>query len=461
MALFTGRSRELGRLRGLLDGRESRVVRVTGVRGGGKSALVRRAVSDYPALVHRCAPLPDAAIRAALSERVGAGVAGAGGSDGWPKLVEQIAALADGLTRPLVLVLDDAHRLAQARSRWLAPMLALLADRAASGAAPIHIVLVGQRDGLPEDEALAPRSGETLEVQPLPLRAATPLLPGTTPEDKLLAYGVFGGLPGVLTRLDRNVTVGTNVRHLVLSADGALADADAIWLERDLQTPARYNAILTALAPGETDWAAVHAGVPDLGRSGQVAPYLAKLTQLGLVTARRSLDADPSSRSTRYAIADPFLAFWYRFVPSIRYGIEAESESASYGRAVRPSLDDHLASVFPALCRQHMRFDALETLGANAREGGSLWGAGYELPVAGLLTSGAAYYGACVWVPDETGGTPLTEIERSMRETRFGFGRERRLRLVFTGRPAPQSLRREVVRTRDAALIDAGALVGG
>jgi uncharacterized protein len=454
MARFSGRSRELGLLRGILDGRESRILRLSGIRHGGKSALVRRAVSGYPAIVHRCAALPDAAIRAALAERVEAP------DDEWPALLDRVAALADGHDRPFVLVLDDAHRLAQARARWLAPLLALLERRASAGASPIHMVLVGQRDGLPDDDRLGALGGETIEVEPLPLRAAAPLLPGTTPEDKLLAYGVFGGIPGVLARLDRDVTVGTNVRRLLLSEDGALADVDAVWLERDLQTPARYNAILAALAPGETDWAALHAGVPDLGRSGQVAPYLAKLAQLGLVTARRSLDAEPSSRSTRYGIADPFLAFWYRFVPPIRYGIEAEPESVSYGRAVRPSLDEHLASVFPTVCRQHMRFDALETLGANAREGGSLWGSGYDLPVAGLLTSGAAYYGACFWAPDDGERAPLADIERSMRETRYGFGRERRLRLVFAGRAAPASVRRQVARNRDAALVDASALVG-
>lgn len=431
------------------------MLRITGIRGGGKSALARRGVSQHPSLVHRCAPLPDAAIRAALAERVGSA------SVEWAEILEQIAARADGSDRPFTLVLDDAHRLAQARSRWLAPLLSLLARRSSAGAAPMHVVLVGPRDGLPTEEQLAPHGSDPIDVEPLHARAAAPLLPGSSAEDKLLAYGVFGGIPRVLVGLDRDLTLGTNVRHLVLSPDGALADAGAYWLERDVQTPARYHAALTALAPGETDWSSVHAGVPDLGRSGQVAPYLARLGELGLVTSRRSLDAEPGSRSTRYALADPFLAFWYRFVPSVRYGGEAESESASYGRAVRPSLDDHLRSVFPRLCRQHMRFDAVETLGANAREEGSLWGADYELPVAGLLRSGAAYYGACVWAPDRATESPLAHIERSMRETRYGFGRERRLRIVFTGRPPSPELRREIVRNRDAVLIDAAAMVGG
>ncbi len=107
-----------------------------------------------------------------------------------------------------------------------------------------------------------------------------------------------------------------------------------------------------------------------------------------------------------------------------------------------------------------MARDAIETLGANAREDGSLWGAGYDLPVAGILTSGAAYYGTCHWETSGRTDTPLDAIDRQVRETRYGFGRERRLRLLFTGHHAPRRLQREVARRHDAELIDADALVG-
>jgi hypothetical protein len=308
-------------------------------------------------------------------------------------------------------------------------------------------------------EELSPAPVETVTVEPLPLRAAAPLLPGSRPLDKLEAYAVLGGLPRVLNRIDRGVTTGTNLRRLILHPSGSLSEAGADFLERDLQTPPRYNAIMLALSRGETDWGGVHAGVPDLSRSGQVAPYIARLAQLGLVVGRRSLDASAASRSTRYAIADPFLAFWFRFVLPYRHGLR-ESESDYHARVIRPGMADHLQRIFPAVCRQHMRFDAIETMGANARENGSLWGTDYDLPIAGLLTSGAAYYGTCAWSYDERSAAPIAEIEHGMRESRYGFGRERRVRLVFTGLPAPRSLRREVARNREALLIDADALLG-
>ena len=78
-----------------------------------------------------------------------------------------------------------------------------------------------------------------------------------------------------------------------------------------------------------------------------------------------------------------------------------------------------------------MRHDALETVGSNARECGSLWGAGYEISVAGILGSGSAFYGRPVDRRQRRIGE-LASLDRAIRETRYGFGREQRLRILFT-----------------------------
>lgn len=459
-----GRPKELGQLRSLLDSRNPVLAVVAGIRGGGKSTLVRHAMRDYEGVVHVCPPLPDPAQRAMLAKRLRvADRKGSGDDASWTEIFDSVVDLATGHSRPYVLVLDDAHRLGEARSRFLQPLRQAL-RRAAEVDTALHVVLVGADRDLVKGEDIdsAPRTAR-LEVRPLPFRAAVPSLPGRDAARKIRAYGVFGGIPRVLEQLDADLTVGTNVRRLLLSPDGPLADAGGIWLERDVQTPARYYAIMRTVARGEADWAAVHDGVSDLTRSGQVAPYLKRLAELGLVEPRRSVDASPRGRARRYAVTDPFLAFWFRFVLPSRLDLRSgedgeEGEGDEYARVIRPAIDDHMRAVFPMVCRQHMIFDAIETLGVTAREGGSLWGPGYDLPVAGILANGAAYFGACRW--SDEGSSPVDLIEAGIRETRYGFGRERRLRLVFTGRPPPVELRRRVVRHQDAHLIDAEALMG-
>lgn len=502
-----GRSKELGRLRSFLDRKDPQFVLVSGIRGGGKSTLVRHAMADHPSLLHVCPPLPDPAQRTMLAHRIRA-LEPADGVDPsptrpnawiadddsdlpadatWNDIVDALLGKLASSARPFVLVLDDAHRLTEARSRYFDPFLAG-AVRAASEGVGLHVVFVGPVGALPvvstadgpADVGSGPNGVRTerIRVDPLPFRAVAPLLPGRSAQGRARAYGVFGGIPRVLGMLDNSVTVGTNVRRLLLNPDGPLAQAGSAWLERDVQAPARYYAIMRTLARGEADWGAVHAGVSDLTRSGQVAPYLKRLGELGLVDARRSIDASPGSRSTRYAITDPLLAFWFRFVLPYRIGPIGTPASAPrkpdgagsgrppdglreyYARAIRPRIDEHMETVLPIVCRQHLTSDSIETLGAVSREGGSLWGTGYDIPVAGMLTSGAAYYGDCRWTHGEERPSPLQTIEHGMRETRYGFGRERRLRLVFVGRPAPAALRRAVARTQDAELIDAEVLAG-
>lgn len=463
---FVGRAAELGRLRGALDRREASVVRVSGIRGGGKSALVERVLADYGHLLSRAPPLPDLVQRRRLMERITAARALRGwaphveeGAPAWRDLLPGILEVASSGGRPLALVLDDVHRLDEARSRWVDAVTSLVTTARQQGR-PLHCVLVGPEAAMPADESLPPGCPAPIRVGPLPFRAASAFLPGTRAIDLLRAYGVFGGIPRVLAALDRDVALGTNVRRLMLTADAVLAGAGADWLERDVQTPPRYYAILAALAGGEADWSTVHAGVPDLTRSGQVAPYLARLEQLGLVRARRSLDAGPATRSRRYGLTDPFLASWLRFVLQADRSSDGGDNVDAYASLVRPALDAHVESVFPSICRQHMALDALETIGETAREGGSLWGPGYDLPVAGILTYGSAYYGITLWQPVDRELRPLEALDRQIRETRYGFGRERRLRLIFTGHDAPPWLHREIARRHDAHLVDASALLG-
>lgn len=450
---------------------------VSGIRGGGKSTLVRHAMADYPGIIHACPPLPDPDQRAALRLRIQTLATESGGQAseipddaGWEELLDALLQRIPSEGRPFVLVLDDAHRLGEARSRYRAAVRYAL-ERAGADGRPFHVVLVAPGGAVAPGDVLEDRDARTgriqdskvssgsLEVPPLPFRAAVARLPGRRPYEKLRAYGVFGGIPRTLERLDDSVTLGTNVRRLLVEPDAPLADAGARWLELDLQSPARYYAIMRTLARGEADWAAVHAGVPDLTRSGQVAPYLKRLEELGLVESRRSLDASPRGRSRRYGLTDPFLAFSFRFVLPHRWRDPSVADADAWRQWIRPALDDHMRGVFPLVCRQHMEHDAIETLGHAARESGSLWGPGYDLPVAGILTSGAPYYGVCRWTVDD-GDAPFAAVDAAVGETRYGFGRERRLRLVFTGRSTPAAVRREAARRRDGEVIDAEALLG-
>lgn len=465
---FHGRSREIGRIRSACDTPEASLLRIGGMRGVGKSALVQKALRDFDYVIVLVPPLPDpfqrGVLRRALAEAGPVDAADAvDEAPSWEELFTRAAAHARPGRPPFVLVLDDWHRLSESRARFERPLLTCL-HRARGEHRPFHVILVGQGtagDGsaIEDDESFA--DSETMTVTPLPLRAARPMLPRGPARDVIRAYGVLGGIPRVLQAVDRDVTLETNIRRMTLEPGAPFSDIPAQWLERDLQTPSRYNAILGRLALGECEWGALHEAVPDLTSSGQLAPYVRRLENLGLVDVRRSLDAAPASRARRYQIADPFLAFWYRFIHPLAYSPRGSRERAEVVvRGIRRRLDVHMEAVLPLICRQHMGHDAMETLGANARELGSLWTNEHEIPVAGILTSGAAFYGTCFWRAPQRGEDPLGPLDRAARETRYGFGREHRLRILFTSTPPPRWLERAVMRGEQAMLLGPDQLVG-
>jgi AAA+ ATPase superfamily predicted ATPase len=458
---FYGRSREIGQIRSWLDRQDPVTIRVSGIRGVGKSALVERAVQDFSHVIVRMPALPEPLQRSVLMESLDQNTEGTADESpeepsshpsSWARLFSQAAGQARPGRAPFVLILDDAHRLTEARARFEKPLASVM-DLAREGRRAFHVILVG----LPPDDAT---DDETLVVPPLPLRAAVPMLPGGTPRQLLRAYGALGGIPEVLRKVDRSLTLETNIRKLMIERGAPFADAPGLWLERDLQTTSRYNAVLTRLALGEADWGSLRAAIPDLTSSGQLAPYVGRLEELGLVRVRRSLDAAPRSRSQRYRLADPCVAFWYRFVHPTTWGLPRGASPEALVRAIRPDLDAYMEDIFPEICRQHMQYDALETLGANARELGSLWAPEYEIPVAGLLTSGAAFYGTSIWGDLRRDRDPLDALDAAARETRYGFGREHRIRLLFTSTDPPRWLERATVRRDQSLLIGPRQLVG-
>jgi len=451
----------LGFLRTLYDRKEPSCAWVVGVPGVGKTETVRRASADFHHLYHRAPPLSDPQQRAALARTLRDS-----GFMGGEELQEEplswdalFQALVEGSPegRSTVLVVDDAHRWVESRARFDAALRNALARGRASGKG-IHVTLIAPEPGPAMgggEHPVAP-----LSLRPLSFRAAAPLLPGIDPRERLRAYAVFGGLPGVLTLLDPDATLDANLLHLVLARDAPLRDAPLDLLERQVQKPTRYAAILAALAHGEGDWGLVQAGVGDLTSSGQAGPYLKRLEALNLVEARRSLDAPPRSRSRRYRITDPFLAFWFRFVLPCREALAGGHAEGACMEVVGAGLESHLASVLPEVCRDYMSLEAVEVFGSNARECGSLWGQGYDMPVAGILGGGTPFYGHVLREGGGGGPSPFAILDRQVRETRYGFGRERRLRVLFLEGEAQASLHREVARRDDAALVGLDTLAG-
>lgn len=455
---FFGRESELSHVGAVLAGLGPDLIVVRGREGIGATALVARALTDRAHLSYVAAPVTDGDHRALLAERLEL----SSGAD-WPALLDELADRLEARRDRTVLVLDGFEHLVAARSR-LPALLAAFWARVRGRGLPLHLILVGSDPHAlgalaADDGPLADAITLDLEVGPLAFRDVTDRLHGWQARDRIAAWAALGGSPDVVRRLDPEAGLVANLRRMVLDPDAPLFRWGTDMLRRTVQSPARYASILMALGQGRREWGDIAAAVPDLGSGGQLAPYLGRLEELRLVETRRSLDAREGSRSRRYHTTDPFLAFWFRFVLPNLTELERGQAADVWTRRIRPFLDHHVRLHFGDLARQYVARYA-ERLPGPAREAGALWGPGYELDVAAILRFGAVCYGACSWEHSAIGEEALGPIERALRESRYGFGRESRLEVVFHAGGVGEELVRRAAREDQIRLVGLEDLLG-
>jgi len=434
---------------------------VSGPSGAGKTHLLGAVLTAADGVVHRAGPLPDADQRSLLAGRLARWLPGGAGPPpdaDWDVLLGAALDEVEATRRRLVLVLDDAHRLVEARSRVPA-FLAEAWTRVRARGLPVHLVLAGRSPHLAdafggEDGPLAAAATLELAVAPLGYREVGRLLPGYSAADRIRAWAAFGGFPYRLRHLDASVTLSTNIQKAFLTPGAPLHTDGLDTLARDVQSPARYVSILRALASGRSEWGAVLEAVPDVDAGAGMAPYLARLESLGVIRSERSLDASRRSRRRRYRIVDPSLAFWCRWVLPALSDVSPGTASEAWTASVRSGLEEHTALSFAAVCREFLGRHAAPLLGAVGRDVGGLWGSGYDLDPAGTLANGAVFYGHAYWGKRHAPPDAVDRLVTQVRRTRYGFGREGRHRLVFGAGGFTRETHRVAARDHLVQLVD-------
>lgn len=430
--MFIGRIQELSRLRDELAAPRPSLIVVYGRRRVGKSELLREVTRGVPHVLYQATRLTTAlnleAFKAEIARCLGGDNILQGLGD-WLSILTYLAQKAEALPG-LVVVLDEFPYLTEGEAA-LPSIIQKFWDSGVAGAGRLKLVLCGSmiahmEDLLAERNPLYGRKTLAMDLGPLPVRDAAQFFPHYTAEDKLLAYGIFGGIPFYLQLCDPAASVAENAIKLLLTNAGALVDEPTVLLQSELRETQRYASILAAIADGCTKVGEISGRIRDSGDSSRLSPYMEKLERMRLIRGVRSLDAEPKSRDRRYFIADPLMAFWHRFVlpniSSVNQGFGADI----WRLQIEPRMDDFMGGAFEEMCRDHSRRWSQERLPAPAQEIGQVWGANYDIDVAGRLLDGSMLYGECKWWRREVREDVLyTLIERS-EKTSYGKGESRR-----------------------------------
>ena len=372
---FLDRDREVARLRRALSSPEASFCCVYGRRRCGKSRLlqevVRRDTATYYAADEREAPLQRAALAAAMADHL-SGMGQVVYPD-WASLFQRWWRDA----RPgSVLAIDEFPYLVRT-SPEIPSLLQKLLDGGSAGSP--HLVLCGSSQRMMQGlvlDATAPlygRAREILDVRPLGMYWLGQALGLTTVLDALESYAVWGGVPRYWELAADHADLWDGVQDAVLDPMGVLHDEPHRLLMDDLRDTAQASSILSLVGAGCARLSEIAARLAKPATS--LTRPIQRLTDLGFLRRQVPFGSEErSGKRTAYSVADPFLAFWYRFVEPNRSRLEAglvEDVAAD----VRRDFPGHAAAIWEQV---RQAFPHLHVGGLNWLPAGRWWGAGTD-----------------------------------------------------------------------------------
>lgn len=211
----------------------------------------------------------------------------------------------------------------------------------------------------------------SLKLQPFPWAEIGPFVEGWSIEDRIRAWATLGGVPYYLKELNPAEPLAETIRRSILYPDGLLREEPRFLLAQEsrLREQSTYMSCLRAIAGGDTrlNEIAQRIGKP---RAEEARHFLELLEEMGLVERRYPV-VGGSRNKVSYAVADPFLRFWFRFVAPRESRLATRASADRYlQETVLPQLDKFVSEdAFERVCQ--------EWLGRNldeAVEVGWWWG---------------------------------------------------------------------------------------
>ncbi len=311
----------------------------------------------------------------------------------------------------------------------------------------------------------------SLRLLPFPWREIGAFAEGWSVADRIRAWAVFGGVPYFLKEIDPATTLADAIRSSILYPDGLLREEPRFLLSQEsrLRDTATYMSCLRAIAAGATRLNEIAQRIGKT-RSEEARPFLETLEEMDLIERRYPVTRT-SGRKVSYAIADPFLRFWFRFVAPRESRLQSRESADLYLEdSVLPELDKFVSEdAFERVCQDWAlrEVDGAAEAGRwwgsiRRREGGRLRSRAYEADVAAVDAEGAVIaLGSCKWPDAATSDHVHDAAELDKLETiRAELGAPD-AGLYFFDRVGFSPRLRELERERDDVHLVPLAMLGG
>ena len=205
------------------------------------------------------------------------------------------------------------------------------------------------------------RTGQ-IRLNPFPFAETEKFLPGYSEEDRMVVYGLVGGIPWYLSFFDGRKTLRENIIDNLINPYAVLNKESTLLFAEEFESPVTYLDVISAIAKGHNRVGEIAS---DSGvETSRVSVILKELILLDMVEKVRPID-DPESKRTFYRIKDHYICSYFRFI----YPDNMDVNSSDYDDVcdeIMDRMDDYLGYVFEDVCSQF--------IGRTYRNVGTWWG---------------------------------------------------------------------------------------
>ena len=375
--MFHGREQELAALEKMYATKKFQMAVVYGRRRIGKTALLNKFITDKNGLYLPAEEVNDSLNLKKFSLLLGIklGINHFPTVENWNDFFLLIKETMKD--ERLVLVIDE-YPYAATANKSLNSILQHLIDYELKET-NMFLILCGSSMSFMEDHVLGEKSplfgrrtGQ-LKINPLDYYDAAKFYPDASAEDKIKYYATIGGTPYYLSLINNQISFDDNIKSLYFEISGYLLNEGILLMKQEFREPANYNAILQAIASGARTLNEI-AGFTKLENTS-VSKYLNILQELNYIERIIPFGSNPlKGKISQYQMTENFIAFWYRYVFSVRSEIERGNGDV-YHELALANLTEYIGHIFEEITLQYLRrLNKMRSLPFIAKSFGRWWG---------------------------------------------------------------------------------------
>jgi AAA+ ATPase superfamily predicted ATPase len=258
------------------------------------------------------------------------------------------------------------------------------------------------------------RTGQLL-LHPLPLYTLKKFYPNYSPEERISAYAILGGVPAYLIQFSDKLPLHRNIEKQILNPAAFLYDEVRFILMEELRDPKHYLSILQSIAFGNTRMNDIvqRTGI----ERGPVSKYLSVLQDLRLVERETPIiEKHPEkSRKGIYRLADNFFRFWLRFVQPYKSRLVESGGQRLLKQEILPQLDNFIGQSFDRTCVEILRYRANQgRIKLEYDRAGRWWEANEEIDLVAVAGDTPVFAAECKWSKKPIGMEVLRDLHRKV-----------------------------------------------